>query len=163
LTERKTTRKESVAARIGGNFGIFARRSTWLSILLSGAFWWSATGAEAGIILASPGDESPTRVEVNLDSASSSGAPQKSDSDHEAARQSDQKNCVFRILDGLVETGGASAPGSAPIGHSGITPVAILDVPTMAPAASSLALLREHLLKVPQPPPGELLDPPKDR
>jgi len=153
-----------VAALSGGNFPILARQSTWPSILAVGcAFWWFAAGAEAGIILSCAADDSAARIDVNLDSTASSSGPQKSGPDQEDARESDHAASVFLALDGLVESGGASAPISGSVGPLGAVPVAILDVPATALAPSSFASFRENQLKAPQPPPGELLDPPKDR
>jgi hypothetical protein len=164
LRERKTTRKESVAATSSGNFRMFARRSTWLSIFLSGcAFCWSAAGAQAGVILPCAVEESAANVEVTLDSAASSSTTQQPVADRKVDRESDQALTSIKVLEGLLETGGASTPTSGPVGQSGAVPVALLDMPEVVPETRSFAYLREELLQLPQPPPGELLDPPKCR
>jgi hypothetical protein len=160
LMERKATRKESVAITTSGNLRMFVRRSTWLSILLSGcAFCWFAAGAQAGVILPCAVEESAECVEVGLDPADSCGTTHQPVAD----RERDRALTSIEALEGLLETGGASAPTSGPVGQSGSVPVALLDVPEAVPVTLSFAYLREDVVQLPQPPPGELLDPPKCR
>jgi hypothetical protein len=164
LMERKNTRKESVAVTSSGNFRMFARRSTWLSIFVSGcAFCWTAAGAQAGVILPCAVEESATNVEVALDSAVTAGTTQQPVVDRKDDGQRDHALTSIKALEGLLETGGASAPTSGPVGQSGAVPAALLDIPDAVPETRSFAYLREEVLQLPQPPPGELLDPPKCR
>ena len=64
--------------------------------------------------------------------------------------------------EGLAEAvGGASAPVEPSSFQMKVASAAIFDMPPVVPVARSLGYLREHALRLTNPPPGELLDPPK--
>jgi len=136
-------------------------RSTVLSIIaVAGALSFSAMEAQAGVILPWVQEGAATELSLPIDGAGSSSAPEQPVSDSRQERES-HKVPGMKAFDGLAETGGASAPSSGTAGPTSSVAIAILDLPATPLVTRAFGYLREHTLQLPQPPPGELLDPPK--
>jgi hypothetical protein len=141
---------------------VLARRSTVLSIVaVAAALCWSSSEANAGVILPWVQDSSATAVDYTFDGAGSSSAPSEPAPGPTVNEKESRKVAGMRALDGLVETGGASAPPTGTAGQMTSAAVAILQVPMALPVTRSFGYLRETTPQLPQPPLGELLDPPK--
>jgi hypothetical protein len=149
---------------------LIARRSTVTSIFAAACFF-SAAESRAGVIVpwanearnqGQAHDESVGTIDLALEGSSSSSSEQLPVSERNEKRDGDQNVRRGKMIAGLVETnGGASIPVSSSTGQAGSAPATLVDVPAVPVAAKSFSYLRERTPQLPQPPLGELLDPPK--
>jgi hypothetical protein len=149
---------------------MIARRSTMLSIFAAASFF-SAAESRAGVIVpwanevrshGQTHDDSVGAIDLALAGSSSSSAVQLPISERNEKRDRDQNARRGKTIAGLVETnGGASTPVSSSTGQAGSAPATLVDVPAVPVVAKSFSYLRERTPQLPQPPLGELLDPPK--
>jgi hypothetical protein len=149
---------------------LIARRSTMLSIFAAVCFF-SAAESRAGVIVPwanearsqnQPNDESVGTIDLALAGSSSSSSAQLPVSERNEKHDRDQNVRHGKTIAGLVETnGGASIPVSSSTGQAGSAPATLVDVPAVPVAAKSFTYLRERTPQLPQPPLGELMDPPK--
>jgi hypothetical protein len=138
-------------------------RAPVLSVIaVLGALSFSAVEAQAGVILPWAQEGAAADFSLPLEGAGSSSAPEKPVSDSQKQRESDHKQLTGMVsFDGLAETGGATSPVSNAPGPAASPVGTVLAAPASPPGACSFRYLREQRLQLPQPPLGELLDPPK--
>ncbi len=149
---------------------LIARRSTMLSIFAAVCVF-SAAELRAGVIVPwanearnqdQAHDESIGAIDLALAGSSSSSSAQLPISERNEKHDRDQNARQGKTIAGLVETnGGASIPVSSSTGQAGSAPATLVDEPAVPVAAKSFSYLRERTPQLPQPPLGELLDPPK--
>ena len=118
--------------------------------------------AQAGVIVPWAQGRSVVDLDFSIDSVGSTAAPAVP-----AADPSDQQdNRGFPAgpdFTGNFEraNGGASAPTSGPPVQLSSASAIVFSSPSIAPPAVAFEYLREQATDLPQPPLGELLDPPK--
>jgi hypothetical protein len=149
---------------------LISRRSAILSIFVV-VCACSAAESRAGVIVPwsheSRGqgrvhDEADGLIDFALAGTGSSSSSQVPISEQSEKNGREQASPRHQSIAGLVETnGGASAPVSSSTAQAGSASAALVAVPTVPVAAKSFSYLRERTLQLPQPPLGELLDPPK--
>jgi hypothetical protein len=149
---------------------LIARRATMLSLFVAACIF-SAGETRAGVIVPwanemrghdQARDESVGATDLALAGSTSSSATQLPISERDEKRDRDQNAHRGKTIAGLVETnGGASIPVSSSTAQAGSAPATLVDVPAAPVAAKSFSYLRERTPQLPQPPLGELLDPPK--
>jgi hypothetical protein len=125
-----------------------------------GALLFVTSEVRAGIILPLAHDAVRAEIALPTDNASSS-APAEPASDSNRHQRHDQEPVGISGLNGPGQTGGASAPVSSIAGSAASGAVATLEAPMTPRAACTFRALREQRVQLPQPPLGELLDPPK--
>lgn len=149
---------------------LMTRRSTILSIIAA-AFFFSAAESRAGVIVPwtqesraidQINDQPSEVIDLALAGSGSSSSSQIPIAEQNENRDRDETTRRQKSLAGFAATnGGASVPVNSVSGPAGSAPAALTVVPFVPVAAKSFSYLRERTLQLPQPPPGELLDPPK--
>jgi hypothetical protein len=147
---------------------LISRRTTILSIFAA-ACVFSAAESQAGVIvwtqescIQGQVDQTSDMIDLALAGSGSSSATQLPITEQSEKRDRDQTARRAKAIAGLVESsGGASIPVNSSTGQAGSAPAALTAVPPAPVAAKSFSYLRERTPQLPQPPLGELLDPPK--
>jgi len=140
-----------------------ARRSALLTILFFvGALACFSTESRAGVIVLSIQDEAVAEVEPGSAATAGTAAGDSAD-DFQENREPAKDHLGLKAIQGLANMGGCQTPTNSISGSTGAFAFAAIDVALNPPEKRAFEYLREHLLTLPQPPPGELLDPPKDR
>ena len=149
---------------------LLTRQSAIFS-LIAAACLFSAAESRAGVIVPWTQDgraheqrdnQSGNLVDLSLSGSSSSSTTQIPITEQNEKRDSDRTAHRQKSIAGLVESsGGASIPVSSSTGQAGSAPALVTAVPAVPAAAKSFSYLRERTPQLPQPPLGELLDPPK--
>lgn len=149
---------------------LISRRSTFLSILAVSCVC-SAGELRAGVIVpwtqraisqASAGEQFTGLIELAVAGAGSSSSVRLPIAEQPGQRDSDRRNHRIKSIPGLAETdGGASIPVSSTSGQVVSAPALLAAVPTVPACAKTFLYLRDRTPQLPQPPLGELLDPPK--
>ena len=139
-----------------------SRRPTLLSIAAAVVALGSMQReSRAGVIVPLAQAETLAAAGLPCDAPASSSAAVESVLESGKRPSDDGRSPRVFALEGLAETGGASAPTSSGSGPATAVAVAVLDAPVIPRVTCSYRALREHRVRLPQPPPGELLDPPK--
>lgn len=141
----------------------FLRRVTLLALTTCHVLTWSSGAVEAGVIL-SWADESPLAILDSVDAGWGASSPSDSATGGDSAPAghegtSDRETFVAGLLGA---GGGASAPTDSASGQTSSQFAVTSHLSSVKPyQASLLRQHRERSLQLPQPPRGELLDPPK--
>ncbi len=145
-----------------------ARRSTFLSMAAAVVgLWGMPQRTLAGVILPPALQQTPLELtraaDVDLpgDAPCSASAPVEPLSKSGQRENGDGRLSQIIAREGLTDAGGASAPPGSAAGSGVFCAVAVLDGPVVLAPARASHYLRENRVQLPQPPPGELLDPPK--
>ena len=142
---------------------LLARRSTLLTILFFvGAWVCNASESQAGVIVLGIQDEAVREAEPNPPAQAGTASGDSTD-DIQENREPAKGQLGLKAIQGLANTGGCQAPTNSTSGSNGAFVFAAIDVAVSPPERRAFEYLREHLLTLPDPPVGELLDPPKDR
>jgi hypothetical protein len=142
--------------------GLLARRSAVLTVLFFvGALTCFSTESRAGVIVLGMQEEAVPEVQPN--SAPEAGTAGDSGNDFQQNREPAKNPLGLKAIQGLANTGGCQAPTNSTSGSSGTVACATLDAAVSRPEIRAFEYLRERLLTLPEPPLGELLDPPKCR
>jgi len=154
---------ESVATKCRNFIRPLARRSALLTILFFvGAWACFITDSQAGVIVLGIQDEVVCEVEPNCASEVGTSSGGSAD-DSQESREPAKSHVGLKAIQGLANTGGCQTPTHSTSGPSGAVAFAAIDVAVSPPEKCAFEYLRERILSLPQPPPSELLDPPKDR
>jgi len=141
--------------------GLLARRSPLLTILFFvGAMACFAAESQAGVIVLGIQDEVVREVEPNS-TAEAGTASGDSTNDFPENREPAKSPLGLKAIQGLANTGGCQTPTHSTSGSTGAVAFAAIDAAISPPERRAFEYLRELVLMLPQPPIGELLDPPR--
>jgi hypothetical protein len=139
------------------------RLAIFTMVIVGVVIAFSGTSVQAGMILPWV-DESPAFVvDLSGDHCGTMSEPERSVANDQAPSGREESSSRETLVAGLFGTGGgASAPGNSSSGQTSLHLAAMFQFPAIVPQLTCLSrYLSEQALQLPQPPRGELLDPPK--
>jgi hypothetical protein len=140
--------------------GLLARRSALAILVFVGAMGCVSAESQAGVILLGIQDDAVREVEPNCAAEAGTASGDSAD-DFQENREPAKSLPGLKAIQGLANTGGCQTPTNSMSGPTGAVAFAAIDAAVSPPEKRGFEYLRECLLTLPQPPPGELLDPPR--
>ena len=156
--------ERSVVARTHPILTVLCRRATWLSIAVAVvALSWGGQSADAGVMLPWAQEHSASLADFEMaDAVGSASAPAQPAPAPEKRSGDDRGRSKVAAVQGIAPVSvGASAPVSSTLAQSSAVAALVAGAPAAGLVARSFAYWRERSPELPNPPLGELLDPPK--
>ena len=143
-------------------FNFRVPRVAGLFALAAVALLSQASDAKAGVIVPWAQERPVVDIDFAVDSIGSTTAPAAPTSETPEEQNNRGRPSGADFAGNLERAnGGASAPTSGPTLQLTTASAIVFSSPSLAPAAIAFAYFREQATHLPQPPLGELLDPPK--